>query len=266
MSLRIRELLIRVATSEGLYGTKIIFSNGLCLIRADNTKGKSSCLQAILYALGLEGMLSARHEVPLTPAMTELIKTEDNRLLPVLESEVLLEVENHRGEVITIRRPIAGKEDIKLLSVWEGPTLSEQVKGLPKRNYFVRVPGGATREAGFHKRLATFIGWELPTVPTFSGRTTPLYIEAVMPLMFVEQKKGWGGTHPRFPGQYSIREVSRRAVEFLLSLDVYALEVGTELLRERSNSVKVSGWKRSPTRMRLPRVSMAPFAKCLRHP
>src|SRR5436190_12602477 len=106
MKLRIRELLIRITTAEGLYGAKLHFAPGLCLIRASNTKGKSTCVQAILYALGLEGMLSARHEVPLTPAVTESILVEDDKWLPVLESEVLLEIENEQGEVLTIRRPI----------------------------------------------------------------------------------------------------------------------------------------------------------------
>lgn len=238
MRLSIRALLIRVVTAEGLYGVRINFKAGLCLIRAGNTKGKSTCVQSILYALGLEGMISARHEVPLTPAVTESIIVDDNRRLPVIESEVLLEIENGREEIITIRRPIVGQDDIKLISVWEGPALTKQATGLAKRDYFVRTQGGATREAGFHKRLADFFGWDLPMVPTFSGKASPLYMEAVMPLMFVEQKKGWGGTHPRFPGQFGIREVSRRAVEFLLALDVYALEVDRELLKERTASIK----------------------------
>lgn len=238
MRLRIRALLLRVGTVEGLYGTRINFEPGLCLIRADNTKGKSTCVQSILYALGLEGMLSARHEVPLTPAVTESIMVDDERRLEVIESEVLLEVENDQGEILTIRRPIVGRDDIKLVSVWEGPVLSRQAKGLAKRDYFVRIPGGAMREAGFHKRLATFLGWDLPMVPTFSGKASPLYMEAVMPLMFVEQKRGWGGTHPRFPGQFGIREVGRRAVEFLLSMDVYDLEVERELIREQIAAAK----------------------------
>jgi hypothetical protein len=247
MRLRIRALLLRVTTPEGLYGARINFAPGLCLIRAGNTKGKSTCIQSILYALGLEGMLSARHEVPLTPAVTESIFTDDDRRLSVLESEVLLEIENHQGDILTIRRPIAGRNDIKLISVWEGPVLSMQAKGLQRRDYFVRTQGGAAREAGFHNRLAAFIGWELPQVPTFSGKTVPLYMEAVMPLMFVEQKKGWGGTHPRFPGQFAIREVGRRAVEFLLSMDVYRLEVNRELTRERASEVKTQ-WKEAVAR------------------
>ena len=41
----------------GLYGTDIAFAPGLNVIRAPNTSGKSTCIQAIIYALGLEGML-----------------------------------------------------------------------------------------------------------------------------------------------------------------------------------------------------------------
>ena len=46
----------------------------------------------------------------------------------------------------------------------------------------------------------------------------PLYLEAIFPLVFVEQKQGWGGVRPRVPTYLGIRDVAKRSVEFILDL------------------------------------------------
>ena len=70
MTLRFRRLRLRAVTSDGVYGADIPFASGLTVLWADNTKGKSTCMQGMLYALGLERMLSPRREIPLPHAMT----------------------------------------------------------------------------------------------------------------------------------------------------------------------------------------------------
>jgi len=79
----------------------------------------------------------------------------------------------------------------------DGPILSEPVNGLRQSTYFVRRPGSAQREAGFHHWLAEFVGWQLPEVARYDGGTSPLYLETIFPLFFVEQKRGWAGYRPR---------------------------------------------------------------------
>jgi hypothetical protein len=61
LTLRIRHIRLRVQTESGLFGTDIPLKPGLNVLWADNTRGKSTCLQGLLYALGLERMLSPRH-------------------------------------------------------------------------------------------------------------------------------------------------------------------------------------------------------------
>ena len=46
--LRIRHLEIRLTTSKGLFGVRIPFGDGLVVIHADNTSGKSTCLMSVL--------------------------------------------------------------------------------------------------------------------------------------------------------------------------------------------------------------------------
>lgn len=218
MSLRLRQLVLRVQTGEGLYGTRISFSDGLVLLRANNNMGKSTCLQAIIYALGLERMLGPSSSIPLPHAMTQYVEDGD-REIPVLESEVLLEVENQSGERLSIQRSVLGKRDVRLVTTWEGPKLTDPAGTFSQRDYFVRDPGAAQNEAGFSRKLADFVGWQLPTVRRFNGSECPLYLEAICPLFFVEQKHGWSGIQANLPTFFGIREMAKRSVEFVLNLD-----------------------------------------------
>src|SRR5258707_721013 len=77
MSLRIRGLDLRVLTEKGLYGVQLSFGDGLVVLRAENSSGKSTCLMSILYALGLEGMLGPSHIPPLSEAMVRRITGQD---------------------------------------------------------------------------------------------------------------------------------------------------------------------------------------------
>ena len=66
-------------------------------------------------------------------------------------------------------------------------------------DFYVGRPGAAANPRGFHKWLAAFIGWDLPELPARDGRLAPLYMEQVFPLLFVEQRRGWGGIQAQMP-------------------------------------------------------------------
>jgi hypothetical protein len=93
VTLQLRHIRLRAETGNGTYGLDIPLRPGLNVIWADNTKGKSTCLQGVLYALGLERMLSPRREVPLTHAMTtHLEQREGGPQFRVIESFVSVEL------------------------------------------------------------------------------------------------------------------------------------------------------------------------------
>jgi hypothetical protein len=241
MSLRLRQLQLRVQTGEGLYGARIEFDDGLVILRADNSMGKSTCVQAIIYALGLERMLGPSSDVPLPHVMTRYVE-DGVRELTVLESEVLLEIANSRGEALTIKRGVVGERDTRLISTWEGGKLSNPDDRFTQLDYFVRDPGAATHPAGFHTRLARFLGWELPVVTRFSGSDCPLYLEAIFPLFVVEQKHGWAGIQANLPTFLGIREVAKRALEFVLNLDAAGLAEQRQRLEQEESQLR-SNWK-----------------------
>lgn len=233
MTLKFRQLRLRAVTADGIYGADVPFDDGLTVLWADNTKGKSTCIQGMLYALGLEKMLSPRRDIPLPHAMTSYLNTDDERKIDVLASRVSLEIENGAGQVITVNRNVKGETDTRLIEVDFGPSLTTELRDFRRQNYFVRDPGAAQREDGFHHFLEGFIGWTLPEVRRYDAPETKLYLETVFPLFWVEQKFGWSTIPAAIPTYMHIREVQKRAVEFIMDLDVYKLELQRERLAEK---------------------------------
>ncbi len=238
-ALRLRHLELVVVTPDGLFGTTVEFSSGLNILRAENSSGKSTLMQSILYGLGLEGVLGPGKRVPLTPSVLEELETQDGRLLPVLESQVMVEVENGAGEIMTVQRWIKHATIRReLITTWAGSKRSNQGADLPRSEFYVGYPGSAQREAGFHSRLAQFIGWRLPLVQRYDASEAPLYMEVIFPLLFVEQKHGWAGVLSNMPDYLQIRDPGARAIEFILDLDASARAKRREELQDQETRMR----------------------------
>lgn len=218
--IRLRHLRLRASTRTAVYGCDIPFAAGLNVIHAGNTSGKSTCLQSIIYALGLERSLGPQLGIPLPYVMRERIhKHPDEEYELVLDSYVELEIENSRNETLVVHRDVVGGKDRRLIQSWNVPRLTDPNVSGSQRDFFVHDPGAAQRDDGFHSLLARFIGWDLPQVPRFDGSECPLYLEAIFPMLFVEQKRGWSAIQGPFPTFLRIQDVARRVMEFLLDLE-----------------------------------------------
>ena len=222
MKLRIGRLSIIASTDKGDFGVDHKFDGGMNLIRAENAAGKSTILRAIIYTLGLEGLFSPSHDVPLPHVLTEYVDLPAGRAI-VSSAQVTLEIHNESDESLTVTRAIAGPRDKRLIAVRDGGGLTDPKHAGPSSDFYVRVGGAARSEHGFHARLASFIGWQLPEVSSFDSDPVLLYMETIFPLFSVEQKLGWGRIPARFPTWLSIKDVRRRTIEFLLALDAYAI-------------------------------------------
>lgn len=238
--MKLRHLRITIQTTGGPFQTDIPFSDGLVVIRAKNTRGKSTCFQSILTALGFEAILTtSQSELPLNPAVQHRLEWED-AFYDVTESDVYLEIQNEPGERITIRRTIRGERDWHLVTVYDGAALTSPGE-YEARDYYVSRSGGASRDAGFHKELARFLGWNLPNVATYEDKECLLYLQMIFPFIFVEQKRGWGSIAPPIPTQWRIREPHRRVVEFLLMLDAYQIAIRRQQLKAQRSQIQ-SRW------------------------
>ena len=249
MSIRVRQLEIRIETMRGKFGVVLPMSPGLVVIRAHNTSGKSTCVQSLIYALGLEAMLTSNQQTPpLQYAVLERFQYGEEEIA-VGSSEVFVEFENSEGDIITVQRAIkSAVRSTDLITVWNGPYLTEHSSEISKTDLFVRFEGAAQRPLGFHNFLANFLGWELPIVTRFDGSECPLYLQCLFPLFIVEQKHGWSGIQARMPLHFRIREMSKRAIEFVLKLDSYAIAAQRQRMREQLSEIEKK-WKNAVVRL-----------------
>lgn len=218
LSLTINKLSIFVNTNSGLFSTKIDFKKGLNIIRAENSSGKSTCINAIAYALGLEAILGPSRKRPFPKSLYEVIYNNkaEKESYYVKSSHVYLSISNQDGTIAELRRDIQGKSD-KISVTNNGKT----------QDYFLGVGSGvgsAMSERGFHHWLANFIGWKLPTVPKFDGSESTLYLECIFPLFFIEQKRGWSEIQANIPSQWGIKNVKTSALEYCLGIDNFDYE------------------------------------------
>ncbi|EPT7045668.1 hypothetical protein ACY5GP_000705 [Cronobacter sakazakii] len=217
MSLEIVSLDIVANTTDGRYGVTIPFSKGLFLLRMENSHGKSTCMNAIAYALGMEralGMGGAK--IPFPPSLTKVLTTIDGREINVISSFVVLQIKNSDGVTASLKRNIVGFEIDNVIYIDETHANGKEKRG----SYFLHREGDTDRDMGFYKWLTVFLGWSLPLVPNHNGKDTPLYPSVLFPSWFVEQKKGWSSIMATIPTQFGIKEVKKRSLEFLMALDV----------------------------------------------
>ena len=220
--MQIEHIRLRALTDSTTFGLDVPLNSGLNVLRADNTSGKSTCLMAVVYCLGLERSLGPHIDTPLSYAMTQRIQTQkdDGPYEEVSQSYAVVQISNNNGDVLCVRRDVKGGADRKLVQTWLGATIDETATRGEKQDFFLHDPGAAVSELGFHSFLAKFLGLELPSVPKFNGSDCPLYLETLWPLFFVEQKRGWSAIQGPLPTFLGIQDLSRRVMEFVLQLDI----------------------------------------------
>lgn len=206
-------------TINGDYGVDIPFKKGLFILRLDNSHGKSTCINAIAYALGMEKSLGlGRAKLPFPPSLTKALEGDDGTEHLIIKSSVMLEIENKNGDVSTLFRQIVGSDEENI--IYQYDTTIENINIQHKSKLFLHREGDTTRPLGFFKWLDGFVGWNLPLVPNFDGKEVPLYPSTFFPTWFVEQKKGWSSIQSTTPTFLKIKEAKKRALEFILDLDV----------------------------------------------
>ncbi len=222
MKLSLHAVRLKSNSDGGAAASTIAFDDKLTVIRGENSRGKSQCLAAVIWTLGLEDILSPRGDVPLGSAMTSEILLQGPHgevAHRVRSSWCALEMANERGDVLTVWRSVVGTPyERNLIRVWRGPAITNHSAATRDADYFVVRPGGAQSDSGFHRLLADFIGWDLPKVSRYAGPPAPLYVQILFAFLLIDQRS-WGLSGPRAVTRYQLREPTRRAIEFLLGLE-----------------------------------------------
>lgn len=240
--LTLKSLEINVETREGNFSTFLPFHSGLNIIRAENTSGKSTCVNAIAYALGLEAVLGPRGKRPFPKSLYEII--EDSKKDPtdyyVVGSKVTLGVENSLGKSVLLTRNIK-EPDVDKITVCDVDDETDYFLGSSGNT------GSAQSERGFHYWLERFLGWQLPNVAKFDGGESKLYLECIFPLFFIEQKRGWSEIQANVPTTWGLKNVKRSAIQFCLGIDGFELEKKINSLRTEI-STALTDWENLRTK------------------
>ena len=239
--IKINAIKIKIVTPDGLYGFEQSFQKGLNIIRGNNSSGKSSLFQAILYALGLEELLGGKNEKTMQSVLKDQVEFPDSDFHKILQSEVYLEIENN--ETITVRRSIISPTDSpKLVNVYYGKLLTGDNKNLKKQSMFIHDKGGAADDVyGFHAFLSRFLGWNMPEVINNQGQSSHLYIQQIAPTFMIEQKSGWSDFFATMP-YYGIKQATSRIIEYILNMDVFENQRRKTELNYREEQIK-ENWK-----------------------
>lgn len=217
---RVKALKLRIETALGPFGFKYKFGSGLTIIRGGNSSGKSTIVNCLLYAFGMEELVGAKGEAALNYAVKERFEYEGSRI-DVITSEVQVEFSALGGKTFTARRAIKHPQrSAKLVELAPGALLSEAVEFSPVMATYLFDPGAAQKAEGFHRFMETALGLELPPVQATSGGTSKLYLQTIFAALAVEQKRGWTDYIASMPF-FGIREARTRVVEYLLGLDVF---------------------------------------------
>lgn len=250
MGCEFRAVRLSVSTGSGDLGFATRFDAPLTVIRGGNTIGKSLLIQSMLYALGLEALYATRKGT-LTRAMTSEVvidptakRNDAPNTVSVVSSWIEVVLEFKVGLQFTIRRAVKPHPDIAreddLIRMWSGDQFDTPLADRgPSDDYLIGRPGTAVQERGFHRLLTKTLGWTLPDVPTYGGRPVPLYVQEIFGLAYVDQKRGWGGTVPQVPTTFQIVDPLRKAVEYVLQLDVLRSSVRRQELTERERRLTV---------------------------
>lgn len=216
--LKINRLRIEIYTEDGLYGFDNSFSTGLNIIASDdNTRGKSSIISAILYALGCEELLGGQGSKVLTPVYFNQLEDDNKNIHMVVQSCVYLEITNGTN-VITIYRTIKNeKREEKLVTVYDSDYGNIRKPNVNRKDYYVLLRNAAKSEAGFHKFLSVFLNLQLPTVYDYNDNEHSLYIQQIIAALVIEQKSGWTDLLSRVP-HFSVPGVKQRVIEYWLDI------------------------------------------------
>jgi hypothetical protein len=194
--LKINALKINLHTNKGLFGSQIIpFQDGLNIIKGNNSTGKSTVFQSVLYGLGLEELIGGRNE----KTMQSVLKSEilnDVKIIDengtyeieakVLESHILLEITGTK--TVTIRRYITSEsKKAGLVEVFDGPLLSKPDK-YDYSPMYVHDPNSSKDDNpfGFHPFLEKLLNWDLPEVQYKNGNYGKLYLQNIFPAFVIE--------------------------------------------------------------------------------
>lgn len=240
--IRIGRLRVEIITAEKVIGFDDTFDQNMNIICSElNTSGKSSIISSIYYGLGLEEIIGGRGYKVMSSAFKNKVEYNTEEL-DVLESKVFLEISNGTEYITILRTAKMENRDSNLMTIYYSRMDYIQAKDTESEDMYVHSPNSAISSKGFFTFLESFLGLNLPNVPSTDDKERKLYLQLIFSSMLIEQKRGWADLFSGMP-HLGIREPKKRVIEYLLNMDTLKNEKLKYELKINGNRI-TEKWKR----------------------
>lgn len=204
------------------FGRVLDFSSGLNLVVGDNTSGKTTLVECLFYALGMEELIEGKQgNVTLDKAVKKqfLYTEQDGNQCEwsVKESFVRIQLSNTNEKTITIKRKIVSADNrLDIMYVWESPIMTDMEHD-NCREYYIhkRDDHNQDHKEGFYALLAEFADLPIIHVPARNTDKTTLYMQTVFTTSYIEQKRGWSDFFANIRS-YNIINPKQKVVEYIM--------------------------------------------------
>lgn len=229
------------------FGRNLDFTSGLNLVVGDNTSGKTTLVECLLYALGMEELIEGKSGTrSLDKAVREQFlcgnTNRHERAWQVKQSYVRLQLSNSKHESITIMRYIQSFDSKRpnVLYVWRTPMIDIK-RDLDKKEYYVHNQGDHNEDynEGFYAFLADFAGLPIIKVPARNKDYTLLYMQTLFSAAYIEQKRGWSDFFANIRS-FNIMNPKQRLVEYIMDYRPNENLINKIKLSERKKSLEKS--------------------------
>ena len=101
IGISINKFKIKLSTTSGDYGFECKFHSGLNIIRGNNSSGKSTFINSLIYSLGMEELIGGKGIKVLPYALKDYVESADKDKIRIASSYVYIEITNRDGKTMT---------------------------------------------------------------------------------------------------------------------------------------------------------------------
>lgn len=229
------------------FGRNLDFTSGLNLVVGDNTSGKTTLVESLFYALGMEELIEGK---PGTRSLDKAVREQflcgningHERAWQVKQSYVRLQLSNTNHDAITIMRYIQSVDSKRpdVLFVWRFPMIDIK-RDLDKKEYYVHNQGDHNDDynVGFYAFLAGFAGLPIIKVPARNKDYTLMYMQTLFSATYIEQKRGWSDFFANIRS-FNIMSPKQRLVEYIMDYRTNEKLINKIKLSERKKNLEKS--------------------------
>lgn len=221
------------------FGRVLEFNSGLNLVVGDNTSGKTTLVECLFYAIGMEELIEGKKD---SQTLDKAVKKDflyvdangNQHEWYVKDSFVRVQLSNDKGETITIKRKIVSEyRQQNIMYVWKSP-MTDEIEHKDCHEYYVHRTDDHNEEynEGFYALLAEFAGLPIVSVPARNTDKTLLYMQTVFSASYIEQKRGWSDFFANIRS-FNIVSPKQKLIEYIMEYETNMDLVNTIKLKEQ---------------------------------